>query len=60
MTTAPPDAFMQRNDFLDALLGLISLSERMVALSAELANDTGMPEPDPAPDPAPIDGRLLR
>jgi hypothetical protein len=55
----PDDAFLQRNDFLDALLGLISLSERLVSLSAELATDAPMPAPV-SPAPAPIFGPILR
>jgi hypothetical protein len=56
----PPDAFLQRNDFLDALLGLISLSERMVSLSVELASDAPTGPSPIVPHPDPVLGRLLR
>lgn len=42
--------------FLDALLGLISLAERLVATAAEL----GTPATPPPPPPPPPGGPLLR
>jgi hypothetical protein len=57
--TTVDDVFDERNAFLDALLGLISLAERTLATAIDLAPPQA-PPPPPSPAREPPTGRVLR
>lgn len=60
-TATTDDRFDERNSFLDALLGLISVAERTLATAVDIAPaPPAAPPPRPAGKRPPPTGSLLR